>query len=94
MPGEAGQPLYRNGNPERVHKVRTTFHLPADLVDELRNAVVALSGPPHRLTMAKLAENALRSELDRLAQQRQGRQRGQSFPQRDSDVRTGRPIGS
>ena len=94
MPGEAGQPLYRNGTPERVHKVRTTFHLPADLVDELRNAVVALSGPPHRLTMAKLAENALRSELDRLAQQQQGRLRGRSFPQRDGDVRTGRPIGS
>jgi hypothetical protein len=94
MSGEAGQPPHRNGTSERVHKVRATFHVPADLMDELRNAVVALSGPPHRLTMAKLAENALRSELDRLSQLQQGRQRGRSFPQRDGDVRTGRPIGS
>src|SRR5262245_47517836 len=95
MPGEVGRSAgpHHHG-PERSHKVRATFHLPADLLNDLRNAVVALSGPPHRMTMAKFAENALRSELERLMQLQQGRQRGRPFPQRDSDVRTGRPIGS
>jgi hypothetical protein len=74
-------------------KVRATFQLPVDLLDELRNAVVALSGPPHRLTLAKVAENALRSELERLKELQSGRQRGKSFPQREAEVRTGRPIG-
>ena len=71
---------------------RATFHLPADLVDELRNAVVALSGPPHRLTMSRLAENALRRELDRLRQERIGRDIGKPFRQRSGEVTKGRPI--
>lgn len=76
----------------RAAKVRATFLLPADLVNEARNTVVALSGPPHRLTLARLVENALRRELDRLRDERIGRQRGKEFPQRESEVRTGRPI--
>ena len=76
----------------RPAKVRATFHLPEDLMNEARNTVVALSGPPHRLTLAKLAENALRNELDRLKDERDGRQRGKQFPQRTDEVRTGRPI--
>jgi hypothetical protein len=78
----------------RTAKVRATFHLPEDLMNEARNTVVALSGPPHRLTLAKLAENALRNELERLKGARDGRQRGRDFPQRMDEVRTGRPIGS
>ena len=72
-------------------KVRATFHLPADLVDECRNAVVWLAGPPERLTMARLAEHALRRELDRL---RRKHTEGKAFPQRNNDLRGGRPIGS
>lgn len=75
-------------------KVRATFHLPEDLMNEARNTVVALSGPPYRLTLAKLAENALRSELERLKSDREGHQRGKDFPQRTDEVRTGRPIGN
>jgi hypothetical protein len=74
-------------------KVRATFHLPLDLLNEARNTVVALAGPPHRLTLAKLAENALRNEIERLKEKRNGRQRGKEFPQRGEQVRTGRPIG-
>src|SRR5207249_4602889 len=37
-------------------KVRATFNLPRELVEEARDTVVALAGPPHRLTLAKLAE--------------------------------------
>ena len=78
---------------ERTAKVRATFHLSRDLMNEARNTVVALSGPPYRLTLAKLAENALRAEIDRLRAAREGRQQGKEFPQRTDEVRTGRPIG-
>jgi len=77
---------------EPTVKVRATFHLPRALMNEARNTVVALSGPPHRLTLAKLAENALRSEIDRLKATREGRLQGREFPQRTDEVRTGRPI--
>ena len=72
-------------------KVRATFHIPADLIDECRNAVVHLSGPPERLTMARLAEDALRRELVRL---RKIHTNGEPFPQRDDELRGGRPVGS
>ena len=77
---------------QRQRKVRATFHIPEDLLNEARNTVVALSGPPDRMTLAKLAENALRHELDRLREERQGNQRGSEFPQREHDLRGGRPI--
>lgn len=77
----------------RSPKIRATFHIPEDLLNEARNTVVALSGPPHRMTLAKLAENALRNELDRLRDERLGSQRGSEFPQREQELRGGRPIG-
>jgi len=73
-------------------KVRATFHLPEPLLNEARNAVVALSGPRHRLSLARLAEDAIRHELERLRKRRQGPGRGREFPQRDSELRRGRPI--
>jgi hypothetical protein len=76
-----------------IEQGRATFHLPGDLINELRNAVVALSGPPDRLTMSKLAEEALRRELDRIRATRLGRGRGKRFPQRQGEVTRGRPIG-
>ena len=76
----------------RESKVRATFNLPRDLLEEARDTVVALSGPPHRLTLAKLAEIALRTELDRLRGERVGRGRHQAFPARTERVRSGRPI--
>lgn len=77
--------------PKRPPKVRATFHLPADLFEECRDAVVALSGPPVRLTLATMAEDALRRELDRLKKEHN---RGKSFQKRDEPLRGGRPIGS
>lgn len=73
-------------------KVRATFHLPEPLLNEARNTVVALSGPPHRLTLARLAEDAIRHELERLRMERLGRKRGREFPQRESELHGGRPI--
>jgi hypothetical protein len=77
--------------PPRPSRVRATFHLPLDLVEEARNATVALSGPPTRLTLARLVENALRREVERLRHTHHG---GDPFPPRAADLVGGRPIGS
>lgn len=91
-PRAAGEEREWPGPPaEPRGKVRATFHLPAALLDEARDAVVALSGPPVRLTLAELAETALRRELDRLKATYNG---GEDFPPRAADLRGGRPIGS
>ena len=69
---------------------RATFHLPNDLIEEARDVVVALSGPPLRLTLAAFAENALRAEIERMKRKHNG---GEPFPRRQGTVRVGRPIG-
>lgn len=87
--GRRAQPEAKPALPAKPRKVRATFHLPEDLMDEARNAVVALSGPPVRLTLADLAENAVRRELERL---REEHNRGKAFPRREGELRGGRPI--
>jgi hypothetical protein len=72
-------------------KVRATLYLSEEILDQARNAAVHLAGYPARLTLTKLAENALRAELDRL---RQLYNNGQEFPPRDADLRGGRPIAA
>ena len=72
-------------------KVRATLYLPKDVLDEARNAVVHLAGNPVRLTLTKLAENALRSELKRL---KDLHNEGKDFPPRDEDLKGGRPIAA
>ena len=72
-------------------KVRATFHLPRSLVDEARNATVALSGPPIRLTLARLVEEALRREIQRLCDTHNA---GSPFPPREAELTGGRPIRS
>ncbi len=80
------------GSYPRYTKVRATFNLPYQLMEEARDTVVALSGPPHRLTLAKLVETALRAELDRLRAERGGRLKHRQFPARTEELRAGRPI--
>jgi hypothetical protein len=72
-------------------KVRATLYLSAEVLDEARNAAVHLAGYPARLTLSKLAEDALRHELDRLKDRYNG---GQDFPDRTEDLRGGRPIAA
>lgn len=81
----------KRSQPKSRLQGRATFHLPADLLNEMRNTVVALAGPPHRLTMSKLAENALRRELERLRGERVGT-KGKAYGQRAGEVTRGRPI--
>lgn len=73
-----------------VSKVRATFHIPESLFEGVRDATVALSGPPRRLTLAMFAEQALQRELRRLEDEANG---GNPFPRRESELRGGRPIG-
>ena len=72
-------------------KVRATLYLSADVLEQARDATVHLAGFPARLTLTKLAENALRAELQRLKDQYNA---GQDFPRRDEDLRGGRPIAA
>jgi hypothetical protein len=72
-------------------KVRATFYLPADVLDEARNAVVHLAGNPVRLTLTRLIEDALRRELRRLKDLYHAEK---DFPQRDEDLKGGRPIAA
>ncbi|MBZ0119141.1 MAG: hypothetical protein K8H88_19250 [Sandaracinaceae bacterium] len=69
-------------------KERATFYLPSDLVEELRNAVVALRGAPERFTMTGIVEAALRTELGRLATEHNS---SAPFPKRKIEPYVGRP---
>jgi hypothetical protein len=70
-------------------KARATFHISVELLDELRDVVVALSGPPDRLTLTDFAESALRREVERL---RRVHLSGKAFARRTEPIRRGRPI--
>ncbi|HEY2841895.1 MAG TPA: hypothetical protein VGJ26_22240 [Pirellulales bacterium] len=72
-------------------KVRATLYLSADVLEQARDAAVHLAGYPARLTLTKLAENALRAELKRLKDLYNA---GEDFPRRDEDLRGGRPIAA
>jgi len=70
-------------------KTKVPFNLPAELADEVRDAVFALSGPPHCLSLALLAENALRIELARLKEIENS---GRRFPRRSGRIKPGRRV--
>jgi hypothetical protein len=73
-------------------KRQVTFNLPVDLVEEMRSTAVHFAGPPHRLTLAAIAEEAIRRELDRLVRELN---KGKAIPRYgDQPLRPGRPIGS
>jgi hypothetical protein len=82
------QTFPRGGPPA---KVRATLYLSAEVLNEARNAAVFLAGYPARMTLTKLAETALRNELERLQLRYNG---GQQFPERDEDLKGGRPIAA
>ena len=75
--------------PEPPLKVKVPFNLPRELAEELRDAVFALSGPPHCLSLAALAEKALRAELARL---RRAANEGHRFAARSGSLKPGRRI--
>ena len=75
----------------KTPRVRATLYISADVLEEARNAAVHFAGNPLRLTLAKLADAALRAELERLKREFND---GKDFPQREEDLRGGRPIAA
>ena len=75
---------------DKPQRSTATFHVDAAQLEEVRDAVVALSGPPTRLTVTDFVREAFARELDRL---RKLHQHGKAFPRRDGPPRTGRPVG-
>jgi len=69
--------------------VKATYNVPEALVEETRNAVLSLSGPPVRLTLSALVEAALRRELERLRKAHNG---GRPFSGPGTALRGGRPL--
>src|SRR5438552_2098978 len=63
----------------KSQKSRATFYLSEDILEEVRNAAVYLSGPPTRLTLTEFADSAFRNEVERLKREHNG---GKPFPQR------------
>lgn len=72
-------------------KVRATLYVPAELLEEARDATVFLAGYPVRLTLSRLVENAFRAELARLKALHNC---GREFPQRNGELKGGRPIAA
>ena len=64
-------------------KQRLTIHLPVELIERVKNAVYWTPG----LTLAGLAEEALRSAVDQLEAAR-----GEAYAARESALKGGRPI--
>ena len=68
---------------------KVTVDLDADLLEEVKDAVVHLSGPPYRLTIRALIERATVEELRRLREEVLG---GRQSPPRQQELRAGRPV--
>ena len=79
-------------NTEKSKKVRAVFYVPEPLLQEARNAVLHLAGYPEYLNLAKLAEQSIRRELDRLKKKHLN---GEEFPAlTDGPLKGGRPLAS
>lgn len=72
-----------------VGKQKLNCRIPFELADSIRDCVVALSGPPHGLTVDAFAEEAFRRELDRL---RRSHNDGEPFAKRPYDPKPGRRV--
>jgi hypothetical protein len=75
--------------PVVTRKQKVNARITAALLDEVRDCVVALSGPPHGLTMDEFAEEAYRRELERL---KRSHHAGQPFARRPYNPRPGRRV--
>lgn len=75
--------------PVATRKQKVNARISAALLDEVRDCVVALSGPPHGLTMDEFAEEAYRRELERL---KRAHHAGQPFARRPYNPKPGRRV--
>lgn len=94
-PKGKGAPAPENETPsapalsQPARKEKFNCRLTPDLADAVRDCVVALSGPPERLTIDSFAAEAFRREVERLKKAHNG---GKDFPRRDYAPKPGRPI--
>ena len=72
-------------------KIRATFYVEQDILDEARDAVYHLGGHPAHLTLTNLVNDALRAEISRL---RKAHLQGAPFPRRDAELKGGRPLAA
>jgi len=86
-----GHRVRRRPEPRRQARIRATLYLAPELLDEARNATVFLAGYPVRLTLTRLVEQALRTELRRL---KDTYNMGNEFPPRTEELKGGRPIAA
>jgi hypothetical protein len=70
-------------------KQKVNARISGALLEEIRDCVVALSGPPHGLTMDEFAEEAYRRELERLKGKHAA---AKDFPRRPYNPRPGRRV--
>jgi hypothetical protein len=77
-------------SPVSSRKQKVNARLPGALLEEVRDCVVALSGPPHGMTMDQFAEEAYRRELERL---KRSHAEGATFTRRRYNPRPGRRVG-
>jgi hypothetical protein len=94
---EPGVPMVTNQPGDRSSKLlaalqkRESFKVPAELVQEARNAVFWLRAQGrHEATLAGLVEDAVRAHLDQLKQEHNN---GQDFPMVRAKLPRGRPLG-
>ena len=72
-----------DSNASPLRRERLTAKIPVEVVERVRNAVYWTPG----LTLASLTESALSAYIDALEAER-----GEVFPQRQGELKLGRPI--
>lgn len=72
-----------------TRKQKVNARISGALLEEVRDCAVALSGPPHGLTMDQFAEEAYRRELERL---KRSHNSGQPFARRPYNPKSGRRV--
>ena len=82
-------PIKKPPAAEEPPRGRYTFHIPHDVMEQARDAVAHLMGPPEYLTLGKLAEEAIRKEVKRLEAQHND---GEPFPKRNVELKGGRKV--
>ena len=88
---EAEEPTQARKPKDSGRRARMNVEIPEELAAMVRDAVIALSGPPARLTLARFAEDAFRREVALLETEHH---QGRPFPATDRVVRVGRPVGA
>ena len=75
----------------RLRRTRATFHIPIEVVEEARDAVMFLQQRGIVTSLADVVQRALERELEEMRRQHNG---GATFPLRNGQLKGGRPRGA